>query len=102
MREIVVTVGAGGTTAPVVLDQYQNPFQVTYVNSGSGTVQVSASDPFPNSLTGTYVAPSFTWVTAPTTSPNAAGFLAQPYRAIRISGGTQGDTLTIIQSGIRG
>ena len=102
MREIVVTVGAGGTTVPVPLDQYQAPFQVTYVNSGSGTVQVSASDPFPQSVTGSYVAPTFTWVTAPTTAPSATGFLGQPYRAIRLSGGAQGDTLTVIQAGVKG
>jgi hypothetical protein len=101
MREIIVTADATGATPPVPLDQYISPFNVTYVNSGSGTVQVTSSDPFPASITGSYVAPSFTWVTAPTSAPNAAGFLAQPYRAIRISGGAQGDTLTVIQAGIK-
>lgn len=103
MREIIVTADATGATAPVVLDQYQNPFQVTYVNSGSGTVQVSVTDPYPvSSVTGNFTDPTFVWTTAPTTAPNAAGFLGQPYRAIRISGGTQGDTLTVIQSGVKG
>jgi hypothetical protein len=102
MREVIVTADATGATAPVPLDQYQAPFQVTYVNSGSGTVQVTYSDPFPASITGKYIAPTFTWITAPTTSPDAAGFLGQPYRAIRISGGAQGDTLTVIQSGVKG
>ena len=102
MREIVVTIPTGGTTTdPVILDQYQAPFQVTYVNSGSGTVQVSATDPYPV-VNGNFTTATFTWVTAPTTAPNASGFLAQPYRAIRISGGTAGDTLTVIQSGVKG
>ena len=30
MREIIVTADATGATDPVVLDQYQNPFSVTY------------------------------------------------------------------------
>ena len=101
MREIIVTADGTGATPPVPLDQYIAPFSVTYVNSGSGTVQVTTSDPFPYSVTGKYIAPTFTWITAPTTGPNAAGFLGQPYRAIRISGGTSGDTLTVVQAGIK-
>lgn len=101
MREIVVTADATGATAPVVLDQYQNPFSVTYVKSGSGTVQVTVTDPYPK-VNGDFTAPTFTWVTAPTGSPNASGFLGQPYRAIRISGGAEGDTLTVIQAGVKG
>ena len=101
MRQVVVTADGTGATAPVVLDQYQNPFSVTYVKTGAGTVQVSATDPYP--VTGvTFSSPSFTWVTAPTTAPSATGFLGQPYRAIRLSGGTAGDTLTVIQSGVQG
>ena len=101
MREIVVTADVTGATPPVVLDQYQHPFQVSYANSGSGTVQVTLSDPFPL-VNGVFTTPTFVWVTAPTTAPNAAGFLGQPYRAIRISGGAQGDTLTVLQSGVKG
>ena len=102
MRQVVVTIPTAGTTTdPVILDQYQAPFQVTYVNSGSGTVQVSATDPYPV-VNGNFTTASFTWVTAPTTAPNTSTFLAQPYRAIRISGGTAGDTLTVIQSGVKG
>jgi len=100
MRQVTVTVPAAGTTTdPVVLDQYIAPFEVTYVAS-SGTVQVTTTDPYPKS-NGDFVAATFTWITAPTGSPNAAGFLGQPYRAIRLSGATAGDTLTVIQSGIK-
>jgi hypothetical protein len=101
MREVVVTADSTGATPPVILDQYQNPFSVTYVNSGSGTVQVSATDPYPV-VNEEFTTATFTWVTVPTTDPNAAGFLGQPFRAIRISGGASGDTLTVIQSGVKG
>ena len=101
MREVVVTVPVGGTTTdPVVLDQYIAPFQVSYVNSGSGTVQVSQTDPFPY-VNQNFTSPTFTWITAPTTAPNTATLLAQPYRAIRLSGATAGDTLTVVQAGVR-
>ena len=102
MREIVVTIPTGGTTTdPVILDQYQAPFQVTYANSGSGTVQVSVTDPYPVSGV-TFTTATFAWIAAPTTAPNTATFLAQPYRAMRINGGAAGDTLTVIQSGVKG
>ena len=101
MREVIVTVATGETTTdPVVLDQYITPFQVSYVNSGSGTVQVTQTDPFPY-VNQNFTSPSFTWVTAPTTAPNTATLLAQPYRAIRLSGATAGDTLTVVQAGVR-
>jgi hypothetical protein len=101
MREIKVTVPSTATvTAPVVLDQYIAPFQVSYVKTGSGTVQVSQTDPFPYENLN-FTAPTFTWITAPTDAPNTATFLAQPYRAIRLSGATAGDTLTVVQSGVK-
>lgn len=102
MRQVVATIPTAGTTTdPIILDQYQAPFQITYVNSGSGTVQVSATNPYPV-VNGDFTTASFTWVTAPTSAPNTTSFLAQPYRAMRISGGTAGDTLTVIQSGVTG
>lgn len=101
MRQTTVTAGVSGATSAVVLDQYQNPFNVSYVKTGSGTVEVSLTDPYPV-VNGNFTTATFTWVTAPTTSPNAAGFLGQPYRAIRLSGGTAGDTLTVVQSGVKG
>lgn len=102
MRQTTVTVGVSGATEPVVLDQYLDPFQVTYVKTGSGTVEVSATDPFPKDpVSGNFVAPTFTWVTAPTGAPNGANFIGQPYRAIRLTGGTGSDSLTVIQAGVR-
>ena len=101
MRQTTVTAGVSGATSAVVLDQYQNPFSVSYAKTGTGTVEVSLTDPFPVQ-NGDFVTATFTWITAPTTSPNAAGFLGQPYRAIRLSGGTAGDTLTVVQSGVKG
>jgi len=101
MRQTTVTAGVSGATSAVVLDQYQNPFSVSYAKTGSGTVEVSLTDPYPV-VNGDFTTASFTWVTAPTTSPNAAGFIGQPYRAIRLSGGASGDTLTVVQSGVQG
>lgn len=106
MRPVTVTADiANGETfvsAPVVLDQYLTPTNVTYSKTGSGTVQVTTTDPFPKDpATGNWIEPTFTWISAPTTSPNATGFLGQPYRAIRLSGAAEGDTLTVIQAGVK-
>ena len=101
MRQVTVTIPTAATTTdPVILDQYIAPNAVTYVKTGSGTVQVSTTDPYPVE-NGNFTTATFTWVTAPTSYPNADGFLGQPYRAIRISGGAAGDTLTVIQAGIK-
>ena len=100
MRQTTVTVPAAGTTSPVVvLDQYLTPFSVSYFVTGSGTVEASLTDPFPVS-NGNFVAPTFVWVTAPTSSPNGTTVLQQPFRAIRLSGATAGDTLTVTQAGV--
>ena len=101
MRQVTVTADATGATAPVVIDQYQNPASVSYAKTGSGTVQVSLTDPYPV-VNQNFTTATFTWVTAPTTAPNASGFLGQPFRAIRLSGGAEGDTLTVVQSGVQG
>ena len=96
MREVIVTAsGVSGQTDPVVLDQYIAPFQVSYVNSGSGTVQVTYTDPYPV-VNQNFTAASFVWVTGPT-----GGFIDFPVRAVRIDGGVTGDTLTVIQSGVK-
>ena len=100
MRQTTVTANSDGDTPAVVLDQYLTPFQVTYDKTGSGTVEVTTTDPYPV-VNGDFTTAVYTWVTAPTTVPNADGFLGQPYRAIRLSGGAEGDTLTVIQAGVR-
>lgn len=100
MRQVTVTANSSGDTTPVVLDQYITPFQVTYSKTGSGTVQVTATDPYPK-VNQDFTTASFTWITAPTAAPNTATFLAQPYRAIRLTGGAENDTLTVIQSGVK-
>ena len=100
MRQVTVVANSSGDTAPVVLDQYITPFQVTYSKTGSGTVQVTATDPYPK-VNQDFVEATFTWITAPTAAPNTATFLAQPYRAIRLTGGAENDTLTVIQAGVK-
>jgi len=100
MRQVTVTVPTAGlSTEPVILDQYIAPFSVTY-SAVTGTVQVSVTDPYPYENLD-FTTASFTWVTAPTGAPNGVGFLGQPFRAIRITGATGGDTLTVIQAGVR-
>ena len=101
MREVTVTANNVGDSDPVVLDQYQNPFNVSYVVNGTGTVQVTLTDPYPVENQD-FVEATYTWVTAPQTAPNAAGFLGQPYRAIRLYDANPGDTLTVVQSGVKG
>ena len=93
MRQVTV---AGGT--PVPIDQYLTPINVAYVASG-GTVQVSYSDSFPLNAQGYPVAgaPTMTWVNYTGTSP----IVNDPIRAIRITGGSGSDTLTVIQAGVR-
>jgi len=107
MRQTTVTanISDGGeeptyASLPVVLDQYIAPFSVTYAKTGSGTVQVTATDPFPK-VNGDFTAPTFDWITAPTGAPNSETSLGQPFRAIRLSGGADGDTLTVIQAGVK-
>ena len=100
MREVTVTADGSGTTPVVVIDQYLNPASVTYYKTGSGTVQVTVTDPFPYENLE-FTTATFTWVTAPTTAPNAANFLGQPYRGIRLSGAADGDTLTVVQAGVK-
>ena len=101
MRQVTVTADATGATTPVVIDQYQNPASVTYAKTGSGTVQVTVTDPYPK-VNQDFVEATFDWIPAPTVYPNAVGFLGQPYRAVRLSGGDSGDTLTVIQDGVQG
>jgi hypothetical protein len=109
MRQVTVTADIGNaaeletfSTVPVILDQYLTPFQVTYsLNSGStGTVKVTTTDPYPK-VDQDFVEADFDWVDVPTTAPNATGFLGQPFRAIYLTGAAQGDTLTVIQSGVK-
>lgn len=104
MRQVTVTVPSllgSTTTTPVILDQYISPFEVTYSKTGSGTVQVSTTDPYPVE-NGNFVAATFAWIAAPTGAPNSATSLGQPFRAIRLSGAAPGDTLTVIQAGVKG
>jgi hypothetical protein len=96
MRPITVVADNTGATVAVPVDIYLTPINVSYVKTGSGTVQISYDDPWPV-VNGNFASPTFTWVTAPS-SPIAN----QPFRAIRLSGGALNDTLTVIQAGDKG
>lgn len=88
---------------PVVLDINITPFQVSCFNSSlssGAAVQVSYADPYPK-VNGNFVEQTnYNWVVAPTTAPNAANFLGQPYTAVRLVA-NEGDTMTVIQAGIK-
>lgn len=92
MRQVTV-----GADVLVPIDQYIAPVNVSYVATGAGTVQISYTDPFPLDAQGYPVptAPVMTWITAP-----ASPIVNQPFRAIRVTGGTT-PTLTVIQAGVR-
>lgn len=92
MRQITV-----GNDVLVPVDQYLTPINIAYVASG-GTVQVSYSDPFPLNAQGYPIAtpPVMAWTAAP-----ASPIVDNPIRAIRITGGSGSDTLTVIQAGVR-
>jgi hypothetical protein len=91
--------GMGYNTPAVVLDQYIAPTGVTYGYTGTGSVQVSITDPYPKE-NGNFVEADFVWGPPTTAYPNAVGFLGQPYRAIRLYNAGLNDTLTVIQAGI--
>lgn len=101
MRQIDVVANADGDTEAVILDQYQAPFQVTYRATGTGTIEVTVTDPYPK-VNQDFVEATFDWIAVPTDYPNAVGFVGQPFRAIRLTGGAEGDVLTVIQSGVKG
>lgn len=92
MRQVTV-----GADVLVPIDQYIAPVNVSYVATGAGTVQISYTDPFPLDAQGYPVptAPTMTWISAP-----ASPIVNQPFRAIRVTGGTS-STLTVIQAGVR-
>jgi hypothetical protein len=92
MRQVTV-----GADVLVPIDQYIAPVNVSYVATGPGTVQISYTDPFPLDAQGYPVptAPTMTWISAP-----ASPIVNQPFRAIRVTGGTT-PTLTVIQAGVR-
>lgn len=113
MRPKTVTVSTeGGTSSPVVLDQYISPFNVglylTADVSSSSTVQYTLDDPF-----GTYSVsfatsahwvnhPELTNITASTTAKDSN--IAFPVRAVRLKNNSLDTTgsvsLTILQAGM--
>jgi hypothetical protein len=103
MRQVTIKAdipGDGGkyNTAPVVLDQYLTPFQVSYLSSNGGQVEVTFTDPYPV-VDQNFVEAEYDWMNADTSYPNAGNFLGQPVRAVRLTGVDLGTTLTVVQSG---
>lgn len=119
MRPIYLSANTNalGVSAPVVLDQYLTPFNVTlavelFGNTGGGasyTVQYSLDDPY-----GTYAVDyntNATWYNHPTLvtlAADATDVFYTPVRAVRMltttpgTGGTQTPRLVIVQAGVFG
>lgn len=119
MRPIYLTANtlASGLSAPVILDQYLTPFNVTlalelFGNTGGGasyTVQYSLDDPYA-SYTVDYNT-NATWYNHPTLlnlAADATDVFYTPVRSVRIltntpgTGGTQTPRLVIVQAGVFG
>ena len=92
MRQVTVA-----ANVPVPIDQYLTPINIAYVATGSGTVEVSYTNPFPLDAQGypETNGPTLVWQAGPS-SP----IKDDPIRAIRVTGGTN-PTLTVIQAGVR-
>lgn len=119
MRPVTVLAStlAGGVSAPIVLDQYLTPFNVTltlelFGNTGGGvsyTVQYSNDDPYGvyavNYNTNANWYPHSTLVNL---AADATDVYYTPVRATRIltntpgTGGTQTPQMQIIQAGVFG
>lgn len=110
MRQIVATADIGNgaeeetfSTIPIIVDQYQNPASVTFFTESAGAVEVSYAVPFPVSNGDFVEQTTWNWQTPDLTKyPNGPKFIGHPIKAIRLTGAAQGDTITIIQSGVQG
>lgn len=104
MRPVTVSITGVAASAPIPMDDYQNPFNVGFGVKATGTVTYNVEHTFDNVFDST-VSP--TWfqnstVTAQTTSKD--GNYAFGVKAIRlnVTAGTGTATLTVIQSGTSG
>jgi hypothetical protein len=109
MRPVVVTVSAlNGVSSPVVLDQYQSPFNIglgfDVTLTGTYKVQYSFDDPFATYATDYNT--NATWFDHPTMigmTADTAGNIAFACRAVRLANTAYTDgsgKLTVLQSGI--
>jgi len=107
MRPIVITQTGTGTSAPVVMDIYQDPVSIALglKISGAATsgIQYTEDDPFASGGWGT----ATTWLNTPDTAATAASAslvstFTYPVRGIRLvqASGAGTSTLSIIQAGI--
>ena len=109
MRQVTVTAVSNGEdpevfeTPPVIVDQYQDPTAITFYTDSGGDVKVSYADPYPV-VNGDFVEQTnWDWQAPDLTQfPNGTNFIGQPIRAIYLTNATDGDTLTVIQAGVKG
>ena len=107
MRAITVSQTGVGATAPVPMDQYQNPFNVGLGIVVSGSVTYSVQYSFDNPFTQDYDPANATWYNHPdltSKNSNQSGNFAFAVATIRlnVTAGTGTATLTLLQSGVKG
>ena len=107
MRPVTVTATGVAVSAPVVLDQYQGPFNVGLgVKVGAGCtckVEHTFDDPFAATFDPS-TAVWFDHASLKALAANADGNYAFPVRAIRLnqSAGAATSTLVVLQAGVKG
>ena len=110
MRQVIQTYsfadeGASGVTAPVPLDQYISPFNVSLAIVPAGTATYTVQYTFDDPFAADFVATSATWFNHPdltSESGNNDGNFAFPVRATRLNvSATDADiTFYVTQAGI--
>lgn len=80
-----------GNSAPALLDENALPFSVDYLTNPAIASNVQVSN------TSIYDPLGFVWFPVSTEPPNGAYHLSVPHTAIRLSGVSEGDSMTVIQ-----
>jgi hypothetical protein len=110
MRQVIQTYsfadeGASGVTAPIPLDQYISPFNVSLAIVPAGTATYSVQYTFDNPFAADFTAAAATWFSHPdltSESGNNDGNFAFPVRATRLNVSAADDDVTfyVTQAGI--
>jgi archaellum component FlaF (FlaF/FlaG flagellin family) len=107
MRPITVTQTGSGSTSPIPMDHYRNPFNVGIGLKASGTVNYTVQHTFDDVFSSSYNPATGTWFNHPvlaSLTTNADGNYAFPCTAIRITvnSGSGSVNMTLVQAGMPG
>lgn len=107
MRPITKSQTGEGSTAPIPLDHYRNPFNVGLGLVVSGTVNYTVQHTFDNVFASDYDPDTGTWfnhTVLKTLAVSADGNYAFPCTAVRVTvnSGDGTVTMTVIQAGMPG